>query len=43
MCGLVSFGLACDSGVPSVYTEVSYYVDWISEAVDAIEGGNGDF
>ena len=34
LCGLASFGLGCGvAGIPGVYTEVSYFVDWIADNV----------
>ncbi|XP_055910687.1 uncharacterized protein LOC129945051 [Eupeodes corollae] len=31
--GIVSFGLSCGSSVPSVYTRVAFYLDWIESIV----------
>lgn len=31
--GITSFGAICGSGLPSVYTRVSHYLDWIEENV----------
>ncbi len=32
--GLVSWGFKCDAiGMPSVYTKVQFYVDWIKENI----------
>ena len=32
--GLVSWGFKCDSvGMPSVYTKVQFFVDWIKENI----------
>ena len=31
--GITSFGIDCGSKVPSVYTRVSSYVDWIESIV----------
>jgi trypsin len=30
--GLVSQGKGCGTGTPSIYTNVSYFLDWISAA-----------
>lgn len=31
--GIVSFGIGCGSRLPSVYTRVAYYLDWIEPIV----------
>lgn len=31
--GIVSFGLGCGSMLPSIYTRVAYYLDWIESNV----------
>jgi len=31
--GIVSFGQYCGVGIPSVYTRISSYIDWIEEVV----------
>lgn len=31
--GLTSFGIGCANGVPSVYTRISHYLDWIESNV----------
>lgn len=31
--GVVSFGLSCGTDIPSIYTRVSYYLDWIEAIV----------
>ena len=34
VCGLVSFGFGCGvDGFPGVYTEVSYYIEWVDEHI----------
>ena len=29
--GLVSWGISCDTGLPAVYTRISYFRDWINK------------
>lgn len=31
--GIVSFGISCGTGLPSIYTRVAFYVDWIESIV----------
>lgn len=31
--GIVSFGINCGSPLPSIYTRVAYYIDWIESIV----------
>lgn len=31
--GIVSFGITCGSALPSIYTRVAYYTDWIGSHV----------
>lgn len=31
--GIVSFGVTCGTKLPSVYTRVAYYIDWIESIV----------
>lgn len=31
--GILSFGLNCSTTLPSVYTRISYYLDWIESIV----------
>lgn len=31
--GIVSFGISCGTVLPSVYTRVAYYLDWIESIV----------
>lgn len=31
--GITSFGKLCGTGLPAIYTRVSYYVDWIEDIV----------
>lgn len=31
--GIVSFGISCGTILPSIYTRVAYYVDWIEPYV----------
>lgn len=31
--GVVSFGVSCGTALPSVYTRVAYYIDWIESSV----------
>lgn len=31
--GIVSFGIACASNLPTIYTRVAYYLDWIESHV----------
>lgn len=31
--GVISFGLACGNNIPSLYTSVPYYLDWIEKNV----------
>lgn len=37
--GITSFGVGCGIGIPSVYTRISAYLDWIEDIVWL--GGNG--
>ena len=37
LCGIVSFGVGCKSGVPGIYTDVSKYYEWIQEHISAAE------
>lgn len=31
--GIVSFGINCGTTLPSIYTRVAYYIDWIESIV----------
>lgn len=31
--GVVSFGISCGTSLPSIYTRVAYYMDWIESIV----------
>lgn len=31
--GVVSFGISCGTSLPSIYTRVAYYLDWIEPIV----------
>lgn len=31
--GIVSFGISCGTALPSIYTRVAYYLDWIEPIV----------
>lgn len=31
--GVVSFGIECDDAMPSIYTRVAYYIEWIGSHV----------
>lgn len=31
--GIVSYGVSCGSALPSLYTRVAYYLDWIESIV----------
>lgn len=31
--GVTSFGIACGSSLPGVYTRVAYYLDWLEPIV----------
>lgn len=33
--GIISFGIGCGNGAPSVYTNVTRYVDWMESVVFA--------
>lgn len=33
VCGIVSHGIGCGQGFPGVYTDVSYYGEWINETM----------
>lgn len=35
--GITSFGIGCGSELPSVYTKVNRYLDWIEEEMSAFE------
>jgi len=38
--GVTSWGFGCNWGVPSVYTDVSLFVDWISDHIESLRSGN---
>lgn len=31
--GIVSFGISCNTALPSIYTRVAYYLNWIESHV----------